>query len=155
MVNTVNTMVNTGVHTQPTVFHERIHLVNTVNTYSGKDWWGDTAATRPVVDSAQALQWGKGVHGVHRAESGSDYIRLPVNPSNRRYSLISMVARSRRYRDYRRYRTGPPRRWQRGGARSPGISRCTEKFTRETRFPTLPALPPFPRLPALPRGHEQ
>lgn len=56
MVNTVNTMVNTGVHTQPTDFHRRIHLVNTVNTYSGKDWWEDTEATRPMVDSAPALQ---------------------------------------------------------------------------------------------------
>lgn len=146
MVNTVNTMVNTGVHTQPTVFHGRIHLVNTVNTYSGKDWWEDTAATRPVVDSAQALQWGKGVHGVHRAESGSDYIGLPVNPSNFRCSLISMVARSRRSRDYRRYGAGPSRLVAARGTRSPGISRCTEKFTRETRFP---------RLPALPRGPEQ
>lgn len=56
------------------------------------------------------------------------------------------LADYQRYRDYRRYRAGPSRLVAARGTRSPGISRCTEKFTRETRFP---------RLPALPRGHEQ
>jgi hypothetical protein len=144
MVNTVNTMVNTGVHTQPTDFHRGIHLVNTVNTYSGKDWWEDTEATGPMVDSAQALQWGKGVHGIHRVESGSDYIGLYVNPFSRRCSPFPWGERSRLYRDYRRYRSGSLPSGRVGGNAEPRSLPLHKYFHTGKR-----------NLPPLPRGLEQ
>ena len=144
MVNTMNTVVNTGVHTQPTVFQGRIHLVNAVNTYSGKDWWEDTAATRPMVDSAQALQWGKGVHGIHRAESGSDYIGLSVNPSSRRCSPAIPAGNASDYRDYRRYHSGSLPSGRVGGNAEPRSLRLHKYFQMGN-----------PILPTLPRGQEQ
>jgi len=77
---------------------------------------------------------------------------LGVTTPNGRWSPISTLGCYQRSRRSRRYREGTIWSFPARVTRSPGISRCTEKFTRETRFPSFP---PFPKLPPLPRGHEQ
>ena len=62
---------------------------------------------------------------------------LGVTTPNGRWSPISTLGCYQRSRRSRRYREGTIWSFPARVTRSPGISRCTEKFTRETRFPSF------------------
>ena len=134
MVTTVNTLVNTCRHRQSPVFLEKIYLANTVTNYSRKDCWGSKTAARPVVDSAQALQWGKGVHSSHRAKRDNEYIGLRVNTPSDRCSRSAIAGRSRCYRCYRCYREGTVWSFPARGARSPDLSAAAKICDGKTHF---------------------
>lgn len=138
-VDRVDTLVDRGVHLQPTVFHGEIRLVDRVDTYSGKDCWGSETATRPVAGRGQTQQWGKGIHPIHPADKGNDYSALPVDAASRRYPPCSLDERSRRYHCYRSYCGGSLLRNSHAEGADPSIRLPTEKSETKTRL--LPLLP--------------
>ena len=143
-VDTVDTLVDTGVHLQPPVFQGEISLVDTVDTYSRKNYWGSKTAASPVASRAQALQWGKGIHRIHPSDKANDYSVLEVDTFSCGYPPLRWGGRSRLYRDYRCYRSGSLPSGRVGGNAEPRSLPLHKYFHTGKR-----------NLPALPRGLEQ
>lgn len=144
-VDTVNTLVDTGVHLQPPVFQGEIRLVDTVDTYSRKNYWGSKTAARPVASRARALQWEKGIHRIHPSDKANYYSVLGVDTLSGGYPPLPWDGRSRRSRASR---VGPSPSGRVGGSAEPRCFPLQKKFQMGNPvFPNLPAFPPFPTFP--------
>ena len=143
-VDTVTTLVDTGAHTQPPVSQSEIRLVDTVDTYSRKNYWGSKAATRPVAGSAEALQWGKGSHRIHLADKGNDYSALQVSTSGGRWTPVPRAERSR---CYRRSRGSPLSYGNRGEALTPMLAASEKISNGKPDFPEFTGVPAVTNFP--------
>lgn len=138
----VDTLVDRGAHPQPPVLYGEIRLMDRVDTYSRKNYWGSKTAARPVAGRALALQWGKGIHPIHPEDKDNDYSGLQVDPLGGGYPPLPWGERSRLYRDYRRYRSGSLPSGRVGGNAEPRSLPLHKYFhTGKRNLPPLPALP--------------
>lgn len=144
----VDTLVDRGVHQQPPVFQGEIRLVDRVDTYTQKNYWGSKVAARPVAGRALAQQWGKGIHPIHADDKANDYSCLRVDPLSGGYPPLPWGERSRLYRRSRRSRVGPSPSGRVGGGAEPRCFPLQKKIQMGNPvFPNLPAFPPFPTFP--------